>query len=367
MVAPGFYDAPSPKRVTILFTFIERWRHLLNWSERNPVRKIVLADTKNLFNLYVRAALHAHGGYEVEGEDGCFVCAFGTPEEAVEFSVVLQRGLAQAVWKPEVLRSKHCKPIASQEGAVVLAGPRVKIGMCTADAEHAQPSPRTGKMEYFGPIMNHAARVASTAYGGQVLLHEATWEALDHDMLRSDIVLTACGRHRLKGMAKSIRITQASSPDCKQSFPRLGTSGDEDLQPMLEYLTLKGHKRQRARQKLGLVKRGGMLSSPTSKHSMDASSSEERRKWSMDNKSRGSPGGSGSLGGRSPERLSIGAVPAETDLCYATNTTLPVSDLSDGSSSEPTAHYTNAAERTAELPAWLRLVRDGDAGPNNLV
>jgi len=346
MLAPGFYDAPSPARVTILFIFIERWQHLLNWSERNPVRQMVLADTKKLYNLHVRAALHAHGGYEVEGEDGCFVCAFGTPEEAVEFSVRLQNGLSQAGWNPELLRSKHCCRINNQEGDVVLAGPRSKIGMCTSDAEHAQPSPRTGKMEYFGPIMNHAARVASTAYGGQVLLHEATNEALDLDLLASDIVLTACGKHRLKGMKQSIKITQASVPGCKQNFPKLGTSGDEDLQPMLEYLSTKGQRRRRAKQRL-------TIGSPSSKTPKSTASNKSVSELDMDQ-----------VVGRLHSTMTIETESRSvehksgpnfgSDLYFPSSTSLayPLDDGVDTLECRDDSQH----DRTVELPAALRLM-----------
>jgi hypothetical protein len=194
-----------------------------------------------LLHAQVRGTLHEHAGYEVEGEDGCFVCAFHTPEEAVEFGVELQRRLLEAAWSPEILRNKHCRPVSGKDGQVVLRGPRVKVGMCTADAEQAQPSPRTGRMEYFGPIMNHAARVANTAYGGQVLLHEATLDALDRDLLPDDVSLTPVGWHCLKGMRRAIRIAQASCPGCKENFPELcpGT-GDAKLLPMVENVSSRG-------------------------------------------------------------------------------------------------------------------------------
>eukprot|EP00951_Prasinocladus_malaysianus_P014747 scaffold112383_cov52-Prasinocladus_malaysianus.AAC.1 len=48
------------------------------------------------------------------------------------------------------------------------------VCVSTGDALRAEPSLRTGRMEYYGPIVNHAARVAAAAHGGQVLVHENT-------------------------------------------------------------------------------------------------------------------------------------------------------------------------------------------------
>lgn len=57
---------------------------------------------------------------------------------------------------------------------------RNNFGVCLVvpgEAKRMQPSVRTGRMEYYGPLMNHAARLAVAAHGGQVLAHESTRKA----------------------------------------------------------------------------------------------------------------------------------------------------------------------------------------------
>ena len=122
-----------------------------------------------------------HHGYEVEGEDGNFVCAFHSPVDAVPFAVAIQEGLLQVNWSEELLSSKWCNEERTADGKLSFRGMRLAIGMCTGNAMRAQPCVRTGKMEYYGPIMNHAARVATAAHGGQVMSHDdgcfACWYA----------------------------------------------------------------------------------------------------------------------------------------------------------------------------------------------
>jgi hypothetical protein len=56
MLSPGFYEAPSARRVTILFTMLDRWQNIKNWSERHPARKIILQESKSLVSLQVCTA-----------------------------------------------------------------------------------------------------------------------------------------------------------------------------------------------------------------------------------------------------------------------------------------------------------------------
>ena len=107
-------------------------------------------------------------GYEVEGEGSNFVCAFDSPDAAVRFSLQLQLNLMQLDWPPEVLDNQWTCEQFGFEGEKIFGGPRVAIGMSTGDATKWQPCDRTGRIEYFGPVLSQSARVAAAAHGGQV-------------------------------------------------------------------------------------------------------------------------------------------------------------------------------------------------------
>lgn len=127
-----------------------------------------MAETQNPAGRQVRALLIQHHGYEMEGEDGSFVCAFQRSLDALTFSVKLQLELLKVAWSKELLDCPMMEPLYTMAGMPVFGGPRVKVGMCCGNPLRMQISSRTGRMEYFGPFMNHAARVASAAHGGQV-------------------------------------------------------------------------------------------------------------------------------------------------------------------------------------------------------
>jgi len=99
--------------------------------------------------------------------------------------------------------------------------------MCTGNAMRVQPCIRTGKMEYYGPIMNHAARVAVAAHGGQVLLHESTWMELRSDgadLAEDEVLYRNMGRHTLKGISRNVYIIQAISARLgSRAFPPIKT------------------------------------------------------------------------------------------------------------------------------------------------
>jgi len=96
------------------------------------------------------------------------VCAFSSPEAALRFSLQLQEDLVLLNWSPQVLATPWASETANEDGKKVFRGPRVAMGMSTGKASRSQICKRTGRMEFYGPVLNQSARVASAAHGGQV-------------------------------------------------------------------------------------------------------------------------------------------------------------------------------------------------------
>merc|ERR1712139_524491 len=67
----------------------------------------------------------------------------------------------------------------------------------------------TKRMDYFGPVVNLAARVASKAAIGEICLSEYT-EASLNKMNRSPLNLVSKGKCRLKGVTNEIEIFQST-------------------------------------------------------------------------------------------------------------------------------------------------------------
>ena len=108
----------------------------------------------------------AHGGVEVSTEGDAFFVAFSSASRAVAATAAGQAALAAHAWP-------HGEPVL------------VRMGVHTGE-------PRIREGDYWGPDVHYAARVASAARGGQVLVSAAT------AALASGAELTSLGRHRLK-------------------------------------------------------------------------------------------------------------------------------------------------------------------------
>jgi len=203
VVTPAYFDAPGDTdQTTIMFTFIHGWAALQEafGAALDPVRR--------QYALLIRHCLQQYNGYEVEGENDSFVCAFYNANDAVECGISLQLAVRKARWDmPVSLTHKTTVRLGSKL--------RVKVGMCTGKPAKVLPCLRTGRRSFFGSVMNHAARITAKARGGQVLLHQDSFSNLDRDRLRSSIVLEAAGEMSFKGVTRKIAVFGASDTAMK--------------------------------------------------------------------------------------------------------------------------------------------------------
>jgi predicted ATPase len=168
--------------VTFLFTDIEgstrRWE-----ADADGMRKALAAHDDVL-----RKAIEAHGGFLFKhtGDGAC--AAFASPRSAVDAAVAAQRELELPV----------------------------RMGLATGEAEM-----REG--DYFGAVLNRAARVMAAGHGGQMLLADST------AVLLSGVDLVDLGPRRLRDVPMPIGVFQVSAPDLRTDFPplrALDTSGN---------------------------------------------------------------------------------------------------------------------------------------------
>ena len=74
--------------------------------------------------------------------------------------------------------------------------------------------------DFFGTVVNRAARIMTAAHGGQVLLSRAVAE-LVANRLPDGVALLDLGAVRLRDLAHPERVYQVVHPDLRQSFPAL--------------------------------------------------------------------------------------------------------------------------------------------------
>jgi len=162
--------------VTLLFTDIEGSTRLLE-SLGNDYPE-ALAEHRRL----IRAAVHAHGGVEVDTQGDAFLCAFATARVAVQAATEAQRAL---------------------RGNTV----RVRMGIHTGE-------PALTDEGYVGLDVHRGARICAAGHGGQILVSSITRDLLDGSADLQDL-----GAHRLKDLAQPQQLYQVVADDLEQSFP----------------------------------------------------------------------------------------------------------------------------------------------------
>src|SRR5438309_9156775 len=136
--------------VTFLFTDIEGSTKLLRDLGEG------YASVWKQHQLIIREALAAAGGAEVGTEGDSFFAAFSSAPGAVRAAVAVQRGLAAHAWPPG--------------GSV-----RVRMGLHTGEGV-------LSGSDYVGMDVHRAARIASAAHGGQLIVSDATRVLIAHSL-----------------------------------------------------------------------------------------------------------------------------------------------------------------------------------------
>ena len=135
--------------VTLLFTDVEGSTRLWEAEPEAMARALRRHDEM------LRAAIEQAGGYVFKTVGDAFCAAFSTPQAALDAVLAAQRALAAEPWPTR-------RPIL------------VRMGLHTGVCEERDN-------DYFGPVVNRAARLEAVAHGGQVLVSGATAELLSRD------------------------------------------------------------------------------------------------------------------------------------------------------------------------------------------
>jgi predicted ATPase len=128
----------------------------------------------------LRTAIEAYDGFLFSHTGDGVVAAFASPMSAVNAAIDAQRELQLPV----------------------------RMGLATGEAEL-----RDG--DYFGTVLNRAARVMAAGHGGQVLLAEST------AVLLSGVDLVDLGPRRLRDLPNPVEVFQVRAPGLQTDFPPL--------------------------------------------------------------------------------------------------------------------------------------------------
>src|SRR5271170_326898 len=160
--------------VTFLFTDVEGSTR--RWEADADAMRAALATHDEVF----RSAVEAHGGFVFKHTGDGVCAAFASPRSAVDTAVAAQRALELPV----------------------------RMGLATGEAEL-----RDG--DYFGAVLNRAARVMAAGHGGQILLAEST------AVLLTGVDLLDLGPRRLRDLPTAVEVYQVQADGLRTDFPSL--------------------------------------------------------------------------------------------------------------------------------------------------
>jgi len=195
---------PPTGVVTLVFTDIQGSTAL--WERYGDA----FAPVLQLHNELMRDAIARERGYEVKTEGDAFMIAFDEADDAIQFAMTAQQALHEAPWPRELLSdlAAGLVPGFGDADADGFRGLRVRMGMHTG-RPRCQPDPLTGRMDYFGRMVNRGARVEGVAHGGQVVLSASSWEASSLAVeVPSGLVVVDLGDFALRGLVGEERIRQ---------------------------------------------------------------------------------------------------------------------------------------------------------------
>ncbi|KIW95902.1 uncharacterized protein Z519_02967 [Cladophialophora bantiana CBS 173.52] len=127
-----------------------------------PMRSAIM-----MHNELMRRQLRIIGGYEVKTEGDAFMVSFPTVTSALLWCFSCQSHLLELPWPQEILETVHCQEKLDSEQNTIYRGLSVRMGMHWGRPVCEQ-DPITRRMDYFGPMVNKAARVSAVADGGQI-------------------------------------------------------------------------------------------------------------------------------------------------------------------------------------------------------
>jgi class 3 adenylate cyclase len=162
--------------VTFLFTDVEgstrRWE-----TDAEAMGAALAAHDEAL-----RRAIEAHGGWLFKHTGDGVCAAFASPSSAVDAAVAAQRALKLPV----------------------------RMGLATGEAELCGG-------DYFGAVLNRAARVMGAGHGGQIVIDGVAAALL------GGFDLTSLGTKRLRDIANPVEVFQVQAEGLRSDFPPLKT------------------------------------------------------------------------------------------------------------------------------------------------
>ena len=190
--------APTEGKIAFVFTDIQSSSKL--WGEYPQEMSIAL----DLHHVICRYLIKKYHGYEVKTIGDAFMIAFSCPIDAANFNCELQIKLYEAEWPPSLLRHSACEYDSGK-----FNGLRVRSGMHYGDCV-VKETP-SGGYDYEGNVVNTTARVSDSGGGGQVVITEDAYKAIEEHLtdIEYNIDCKYLGEYSFNGISDPIACIQA--------------------------------------------------------------------------------------------------------------------------------------------------------------
>eukprot|EP00668_Euglena_longa_P028651 GGOE01035942.1.p1 GENE.GGOE01035942.1~~GGOE01035942.1.p1 ORF type:complete len:1181 (-),score=385.56 GGOE01035942.1:228-3488(-) len=205
-------DAHKP--FCILFTDIQASTHL--WATVPDI----MAPALSTHHALIRQVIAKHHCYEVKTIGDSFMCATKHPDEALRFALVLQEELVQHNWGTDRIDEAYSEMIVRESWVPgCWKGLRVRVGIHYGRG-NIKLDPVSHSYDYYGTVVNTAARIESVCHGGQIALSEAVFQEQGGHF--PGAVWADLGLQQLRGLSQPIRLFQVLPEALSQrQFPPL--------------------------------------------------------------------------------------------------------------------------------------------------
>jgi adenylate cyclase len=205
MDTPITQQAASQQIITFLFSDIEHSTRLAQQLRAN------YPETLKRHRSVIRQVVAKHNGREIDAAGDGFFITFENPEDAVVSAAEMQREFHTQKWAREI-------------------GLKVRMGIHTGIALATD----TG---YTGVEVHRTARICDAAYGGQVLISQATQQSLQ-DSFAHDLSLSDLGDYVFKDFVNPVELFQLDIPGLKDHFPEPRVNLNEKRIAVLPFINL---------------------------------------------------------------------------------------------------------------------------------
>eukprot|EP00667_Euglena_gracilis_P001002 EG_transcript_1001 len=212
----------------IVFTDIQGSTTL--WASVPDVMAVAL-DTHHAL---VRRLIAKYSLYEVKTIGDSFMCATQSPAQAVQFALALQEEFVQHDWGTNHIDRAYADLICSDTNDPgCWNGLRIRAGIHYGHGD-IKLDPTSKGYDYYGTVVNTAARIESVCHGGQTGVSAAVFEALGGHC--PGAVWADLGLQPLRGLAEPLRLYQVlpEGPLAARRFPPLRIERADDLEAALK-------------------------------------------------------------------------------------------------------------------------------------